>query len=140
MARGFRYGVVSGLFIAAYTLWDRQGMARWLIAPVLYDAGTAATQLCLLTPFAWRRRGEVAREWSEHRKHAVIMAVAAPAAYLLVLTAMRFTPVSYVAPTREISILIGAFFGAKFLDEVDALRRLGAAVAIVAGIVALALG
>jgi drug/metabolite transporter (DMT)-like permease len=61
-APGARYGVISGVFIAAYTLWDRQGVARWLIPPVLYDAGTAFTQLCLLTPFAWKRRTEVVQE------------------------------------------------------------------------------
>ena len=139
-AQGIRYGLISGLFIAAYTLWDRQGVAHWLIPPLLYDAGTAFTQLCLLTPFAWRRRAEVVREWREHRLNAFVMTLAAPVAYVLVLTAMSFTPVSYVAPAREVSILIGAFFGAKFLKEVDSRRRLWAATAMVAGIVALALG
>ena len=137
---GLRYGITSGVFIAAYTLWDRQGVSYWLIPPLLYDAGTAFTQLCLLTPFAWQRRTEVAREWREHRKHAVIMTLAAPAAYVLVLTAMSFTPVSYVAPAREVSILIAAFFGAKFLKESDQQRRLWAAAAMVCGIVALVLG
>lgn len=139
-ATGLRYGIISGIFIAAYTLWDRQGVSQWLIPPLIYDAGTALTQLCLLTPFAWPRRTEVAREWREHRKHALIMTLAAPTAYILVLTAMSFTPVSYVAPTREVSILIGAFFGTKFLNEGDRHRRLWAATAMVCGIVALALG
>ena len=139
-ANGLRYGIISGFFIAAYTLWDRQGVSHWLIPPLIYDAGTALTQLCLLTPFAWQRRGEVAREWREHRKHAFIMTLAAPAAYVLVLTAMSFTLVSYVAPAREVSILIGAFFGAKFLKESDQARRLWAAAAMVCGIIALALG
>ena len=137
---GLRYGIISGVFIAGYTLWDRQGVSYWLIPPLIYDAGTALAQLCLLTPFAWRRRGEVAREWREHRKHALIMTLAAPVAYVLVLTAMSFTPVSYVAPAREVSILIGAFFGAKFLKESDQRRRLWAAAAMVGGIIALALG
>lgn len=137
---GLRYGIISGVFIAAYTLWDRQGVSHWLIPPLIYDAGTALTQLCLLTPFAWRRRTEVVREWREHRKHALIMTLTSPAAYILVLTAMSFTPVSYVAPAREVSILIGAFFGAKFLNESDQHRRLWAAGAMVCGIVALALG
>ena len=139
-APGIRYGIISGFFIAAYTLWDRQGVARWLIPPVLYDAGTAFTQLCLLTPFAWRRRAEVVQEWHEHRFNALIVTLASPAAYILVLTALSFTPVSYVAPAREVSILIGAFFGVRFLNEKDSSRRLWAAAAMVAGIVALALG
>lgn len=139
-SNGLRYGLMSGVFIAAYTLWDRQGVSYWLIPPLLYDAGTALTQLCLLTPFAWQRRAEVAREWREHRKHALIMTLAAPAAYVLVLTAMSFTAVSYIAPAREVSILIGTFFGAKFLKESDQRRRLWAAAAMVCGLIALALG
>ncbi len=53
---------------------------------------------------------------------------------------MSFTPVSYIAPAREISIVIGAFFGAKFLKETDASRRLLAAVGMALGIIFLALG
>jgi H+/Cl- antiporter ClcA len=53
---------------------------------------------------------------------------------------MSFTPVSYIAPAREISIVIGAFFGAKLLNESDAPRRLLAAAGMAAGIIALALG
>jgi len=134
------YGITSGVFIAAYTLWDKRGVGHLMIAPLIYDAGTALTQLILLAPFAWRRRGEVAREWREHRANAFIMAGASPVGYVLILTAMQFTPVSYVAPAREISILIGMFFGARFLKEADARRRVWAAAAMVAGIVALALG
>ena len=134
------YGLVSGVFIAAYTLWDKRGVAFLMIAPVLFDAGTAFTQLVLLAPFAWKRRAEVAREWRVHRKNALIMAAASPLSYILVLTAMTFTPVSYVAPAREVSILIGMFFGARFLNETDAKRRVWAGLCIVFGIVALALG
>ena len=140
LARAVRYGLGSGGFIAAYTLWDRQGVAHLGIPPVLYDAGTAFTQLGLLTPFALRRRPEVAAIWRDHRRWAFGMALLCPLAYVLVLTAMTFTPVSYVAPAREVSILIGAFIGARLLKEEDSRRRLTAAAAIVLGVVALALG
>ena len=40
------------------------------------------------------------------------VAILSPLAYILVLTALEFTPVSYVAPAREISILVGTIFGA----------------------------
>jgi drug/metabolite transporter (DMT)-like permease len=131
---------MSGVFIAAYTIWDRQGVAALAIAPILYDAGTAFTQLCLLTPFAWSRRAEVAREWQLHRKHALVMATLSPVGYICVLTALRFTPVSTIAPAREISILIGTFIGVRFLKEADGRRRLVAAAGMVAGIVLLTLG
>ena len=65
-----RLGVTSGLFIAAYTLWDRHGVSALKIPPVLYDAGTALTQLTLLTPFALQRWPEVAAHWRDHRLYA----------------------------------------------------------------------
>ncbi len=134
------YGITSGVFIAAYTLWDRHGVAGLAIAPILYDAGTALTQLALLTPFAVRRWPEVARHWREDRRWVFGVALLSPVAYVLVLTAMSFTPVSYVAPAREVSIVIGAFLGAKVLKEGETARRVGAAIAMAAGVIALALG
>lgn len=139
-ARAAGYGLMTGVFIASYTLWDKHGVAGALVPPLLYDAGTAFTQLLLLTPFAWKRRAEVAREWREHRKNALIMAIIAPIGYVLILTALRDENVSYVAPAREVSILIGTFLGARFLKESHGARRLWAAAAMVVGLVALAIG
>jgi hypothetical protein len=68
------------------------------------------------------------------------MALFSPIAYVLVLTAMTFTPVSYVAPAREVSIVVGAFIGARYLKENDARRRVWAAIGMAAGVIALALG
>jgi hypothetical protein len=56
-----------------------------------------------------------------------------------VLTALTFSPVSYIAPAREISILIGTFMGTKLLAEGDSRRRLAAASVMLVGIVVLAL-
>jgi uncharacterized membrane protein len=53
---------------------------------------------------------------------------------------MAFTPVSYVAPSREISILIAALMGSHFLAEGNLGRRMLAATAMVIGVIALALG
>jgi drug/metabolite transporter (DMT)-like permease len=136
---GIGYGLLTGFFISAYTLWDRQGVADGAIPPVLFDAGTAYAMTILLAPFAWKRRAEVVQEWRIHRREILIMAILSPLGYILILTALTFTPVSYVAPAREASILIGSFLGAKYLNEANGPRRLGAAAAIVAGIVLLAL-
>jgi drug/metabolite transporter (DMT)-like permease len=135
-----RYGIASGLFIASYTLWDRHGVHARGIPPVIYDGGTAFTVLLLVTPFAIPRRAEAARHWREHKRYIAGMALLSPTAYVLVLTAMQFTPVSYVAPAREVSIAIGAFLGAKVLKEADGRRRLWAALAMSVGVIALALG
>jgi uncharacterized membrane protein len=44
-------------------------------------------------------------------------------------------PVSHVAPAREISMLIGAFFGGKILQEGHVVRRMVAAGLIGLGVV-----
>ncbi len=140
LRRAMRYGIASGLFIAAYTLWDRHGVHARGIPPVIYDGGTAFTVLALVTPFAIPRRAEAARHWREHKRYIAGMALLSPTAYVLVLTAMQFTPVSYVAPAREVSIAVGTFLGAKVLKEADGRRRIWAALAMSAGVIALALG
>lgn len=134
------YALLTGLFIAGYTLWDKQAVSRFAIMPIVLDWGANVCRAILLTPFAVRYADNTAEEWREHKHEAICIAILIPLSYILVLTAMQFTPVSYVAPAREISILIGTAMGARFLSEGEAPRRLSAAAAMVLGVVALALG
>ena len=134
------YALITGIFIAAYTVWDKQAVSRFAIMPLVLDWGANVGRAILLTPFAIRYSEEAVIEWRDHKWEAVAVAILIPLAYILVLTAMRFTPVSYVAPAREISILIGTAMGARLLAEGDGPRRLAAAGAMVLGIVALAVG
>jgi drug/metabolite transporter (DMT)-like permease len=134
------YGFVCGCTIAAYTVWDQRSVSQFHLPPVIYDCGTQIVMCMVLTPFAWRRREEARQAWREHRGKVLTVAFLGPLGYVLILTAMSFTPVSYIAPAREISILIGTLFGARLLKEADAGRRLIAAGGMVIGIVALALG
>ena len=95
----------------------------------------------MLVPFSRHRvPGMMAKAWREQRSSVVIIALLSPLSYILVLTAMVFTPVSLVAPAREVSILFAALMGAHFLKEGDFKRRLVAAVGMVLGISGLALG
>jgi drug/metabolite transporter (DMT)-like permease len=134
------YALVTGLFIAAYTLWDKQAVSHFQIAPLVLDWGANVGRAVLLTPLALKYPDQAVAEWREHKYEAIACAVLIPLAYILVLTAMQFTPVSYVAPAREISILIGTVMGTRLLGESDAPRRLAGAGAMVIGIVGLALG
>jgi drug/metabolite transporter (DMT)-like permease len=134
------YALVTGLFIAAYTIWDKQAVSHFDIVPLVLDWGANVGRAIALTPFALKYSDQAINEWREHKYEAVAIAVLIPLSYILVLTAMRFTPVSYVAPAREISILIGTAMGARLLGEGDAPRRLAGASAMVLGVVGLALG
>jgi drug/metabolite transporter (DMT)-like permease len=139
-ARGVAFALLTGCLIASYTLTDKQAVAALLIPPIIFDWGANAFRWLLLTPIALRNRAGIRDAWQKHRKAALFVAILSPLSYILALTAMRFTPVSYVAPAREVSILIATLLGARVLAESDAGRRLTAAGLMIAGLAALALG
>lgn len=134
------YGVMTGLSISVYTVWDKYTVDRLAVSPLVLEAFAGLGISLILTPLAARRRDDVRRVWRDHKKEVIGVAILAPLSYILILTAMSFTPLTYVAPCREVSILFAAILAARFLGEGNVTRRLGAAFLIVAGVIALALG
>ena len=135
------FALLTGFCISVYTIWDKWSVATWLIPPLVYDWGCNASRVAVLIPWTRHRApGGLRRAWAEQRKTAITIAILSPLSYILVLTAMVFTPVSLVAPAREVSILFAAFMGAHFLREGDLTRRLVAAAGMALGIAGLALG
>lgn len=134
------YAAITGLFIAAYTLWDKQAVSHFGLAPLVLDWGANVGRAIFLAPVAVKYADQTVAEWREHKYEAIACAILIPLAYIMVLTAMRFTPVSYVAPAREISILVGTAMGARLLGEADGRRRLAGACAMVLGVIGLAVG
>ncbi len=134
------FALLTGCMIASYSVIDKLAVAAFLVPPLVQDWATNVGRVAIMTPPALKNRAEIARVWRERRLEVIAVAILCPLAYILVLTALVFTPVSYVAPAREISILVGALLGTQLLAERDAPRRLGAAGAMVAGIVCLAVG
>ncbi|HYM16914.1 MAG TPA: EamA family transporter [Dehalococcoidia bacterium] len=141
LGRSVLFALATGAMIAAYTLWDNQGVT--MTTPIVYSYFLELMQLALFAPFVLGsavRRSDVGRILREQRLAGGVIGVLSPGAYILVLVALTLAPVSYVAPAREISILFGAILGLRLLGESDAPRRLAGAAAIVAGVFALALG
>jgi drug/metabolite transporter (DMT)-like permease len=139
-ARGIAFALLTGCMIASYTVVDKQAVSAALIPPILQDWGANLGRVLVMAPLALRRRGEVSTAWRHKRKAVILVALLCPLSYILVLTAMVFTPVSYVAPAREISILAAALMGTHWLQEGDVPRRIAAAAAMALGVVALAIG
>ena len=135
------FALLTGFMIATYTIWDKASVAAFLIPPLLYDWGCNMFRCIVLIPWARHRvPGDIAKAWREQRGAVIAIALLSPLSYILVLTAMVFTPVSLVAPAREVSILIAALMGAHFLREGEMTRRVIAAVGMVLGIAVLTLG
>lgn len=134
------FGLCIGCFIASYTVVDAYAVASLFVPPLLIDYATIVGRLILLSPYALKRRGELTRCWQRHRLEVIAIAVFTPLAYILVLYALTFTPVIYVAPTRELSVLLTVLAGSLLLGEGDLRRRLVWAVVILSGVALLATG
>ena len=134
------FGLLVGGIIGCYTLWDAYAVSALLIPPLLLDYVAALGRLAMLSPYVLRRRASISSIWREHRVAVLGVAILSPLSYILVLTALVFTPVSYVAPAREVSVLFAVLIGGQLLGEGRTGCRLLAALVMLAGIVALATG
>ncbi|HYD49552.1 MAG TPA: EamA family transporter [Terriglobales bacterium] len=138
MRQAVVYGLLTGSLIAVYTLWDGYAVQRHGVPPLLLDWGSNLGRSLLLLPLMRTRQTEARRCWQEHRWRVVTISVVSTLSYIMILTAVQFTPISYVAPAREISILVGAMMGQHFLDEQGGSQRIAGAAIMVAGVIALA--
>ena len=134
------FGLCVGLLIGSYTVWDAHAVATLLVPPLLLDYAASVGRAVLLAPIALRRRAAVIRHWREHRTGVLAIAVLSPLAYILVLHALTFTPVAYVAPLREVSVLLTVLAASLLLGEGRLRPRLIWSTVIVGGVVLLAQG
>lgn len=133
------FALTTGVFIACYTIWDKYAVASLHTEPVLQGYAGFPVMVLAFTPFVLRDPGRLRQVWHTWRPQVLGAAVLAPLAYVLVLAALSFTAVSVVAPAREISVLFGVLLGRRLLGEGHTARRVLAAIAIVAGIIAVAI-
>lgn len=115
--KSLNYAFLCGISIASYTIFDKIAVSTLMLPPVLLDWLSNLGRVMILTPYALRRKDQLKELVTHHRKEALTVGILSPLSYILVLTAMVSIPVYYIAPIRELSILIGAFLGVKFLSE-----------------------
>ena len=135
---GIALGILTGFFIAGYTINDGWAVKTLMLSPFLIDFTSNLLRLGVLAPMALRDRANLIAEAKAYRKPILIVAVLGPLGYILVLFAMKHAPIGHVAPMRELATLIGTYFGARLLREQVTPVRLTGAVLIVSGVVTLA--
>jgi drug/metabolite transporter (DMT)-like permease len=134
------YAVLTGLLIGIYTVWDGHAVRASHAEPLVYLLLSNVTIVVVLGPAALRNRAGVRLLVREHRRAVAAVGILASASYALVLFATRLVGVAYVAPVREVSILIGTVIGTRYYAERGGWQRIAGAAAIVGGVIALALG
>ena len=135
---GLLWGTITGVSIAAYTVIDGWAVKALGIAPVLYYTLGLSLRTIILTPQALRDPQGLRLQWRANGRYIVAVGILSPLAYTLVLYAMTMAPLSYVAPIRELSMLLGVLFGAKLLRESFVPSRVIGTACMVAGIIMLA--
>ncbi|WP_017201698.1 EamA family transporter [Microbacterium algeriense] len=136
---GIVFGLLTGVAIAVYTIWDAHAVRTWSLAPVAFMVGTTLLQVPFYS-FAVRRRWRAV--WALGRtqwRRILVFGVLSPLSYILVLTAIQIAPVALVAPLREVSVVLVSLFGVVILRESRPGWRIGASLVVVVGIVLLAL-
>lgn len=135
---GSWFALATGVIIAGYSLWDKNALTQ--LSPLVLNTGIFVGQALINAPEALlRRRMAVLRELRTRPGAVIAAGLLSPLAYLLVLTALTFSQIAYIAPTREIGIVIGAFLGVRSLKEPYPHNRLLGSVLIVLGVFGLAL-
>ena len=140
MHKGMFYGVLSGAFIASYTVVDGYAVKVLLLSPILVDYVGNILRLFVIAPAVLRDIPAARVLWRRQWKYALFVGTISPVSYVLVLYAMQVAPLSHVAPAREVSMLFAALIGGQLLGEGDRLLRVTGAAFIAAGVAALALG
>ncbi len=138
--KGVRYGVLTGAFIASYTVVDSYAVKMLAMSPILLDYFGNFVRIGLLAPAVLRDRAAAAQAWRAQWKYALLVAAISPVSYVLVLYAVQQAPISHVAPAREVSMLFAALIGGHLLREGDRVLRVIGALFIAAGVIALAIG
>jgi drug/metabolite transporter (DMT)-like permease len=123
------FGLAIGLFIASYTLVDSEGVER--ADPIAYLALVVAP-CAVVYPLVTKVRPDVGAR-------TALTAAATFGAFLMVLAAFRLAPAAPVAAVRESSVVIAAILAAVVLHEPVDRRRVGGALAVAAGVAAIAL-
>jgi len=137
--KGVLIALSVALIISLYTLID--GTAVKHGPPLPYALTMFMLVPFITTTYNIRRFGwtQFASAWNGPRLPILVAAVLGVVAYLLALIAYTFAPLSYSGAIREVSVVIGAFLGWRFLNEqMGGTRVLGAAV-IFAGILVIAI-
>jgi drug/metabolite transporter (DMT)-like permease len=133
-----RIAFLTGALIASYSLWDKTALDH--LSPVTLNQFGLVGWLLVLGPLALRSGAAPVRsEWRRRGRSILVAGVLASLGYILVLTALTTSRISYIAPAREMGIVLSALLGVFFLGEGYGAWRILGSVLILGGVLTLGL-
>jgi drug/metabolite transporter (DMT)-like permease len=136
--RGILTALSVALVISIYTFID--GMAVKSGPALQYGLSMFVMIPFVTTPYMTYKYGwsHFALMWNKQRGYILLGGALGLVAYMMALFAYTFAPLSYSGAIREVSAVIGAFLGWRFLkEEMGGIRVVGAAI-VFAGVMVIA--
>ena len=113
LRKGFSLAIITGCFIASYSIVDGYG-ARVTQNPIgFYSTMTLINGLIFYFYAKWKDRDIIKRIFISGKRSFFIGGTASYAAYGIVVWACLFLPIAVVSSIRETSILLGFFLKEK---------------------------
>ncbi len=130
--RGILTALSVALIISMYTFIDGHAVKNGPALP--YGLSMFVMVPFVTTPYLTRRYGRdhFMDMWGKKKGYILLGGVLGLVAYMMALFAYTFAPVSYSGAIREVSAVIGAFLGWRFLNEqMGGIRVVGSAIVFV---------
>ena len=136
---GVAYALLTGCVITVYSLIDKRGVQY--VQPFLYMYILVVFTSIGLMPYIFRNYGltRIKTAWKGSLWAIPLAGLLSYLAYATILTAFSLSRVSYIAPAREVSIVVGVLAGVLLLKEPFGRGRLVGSVMIVLGLACIAL-
>jgi len=136
-------GILTALSVATiisiYTFVDGHAVKNGPALP--YGLSMFVMVPFVVTPYLTHQYGVEAfkRVWNKQRRYVLLGGVLGLVAYMLALFAYTIAPLSYSGAIREVSAVIGAFLGWRFLNEQMGGIRVVGAMIVFAGVMVIAI-
>ena len=134
---GIILAVITGFFIASYSIVDAEGTRITQSAISYYGASTTANALLFALYLLWFQPGVFGRIHRDSLGTFIIGGNASYFAYVAVLWACLSTPVAVVSSLRETSVLFAVGLGVVFLKEKMTLLKVCIIFTIFCGVIVL---
>lgn len=136
--KGILTALSVALVISIYTFIDGTAVKNGPALP--YGLSMFTMLPFVTTPYIVRTYGwsHFAQMWQKKRGYLLLGGILGLVAYMLALFAYTFAPLSYSGAIREVSAVIGAFLGWRFLkEEMGGVRVIGSVI-VFAGVMVIA--
>jgi drug/metabolite transporter (DMT)-like permease len=126
--------------ISIYSIIDGAAVQIHLVNPLSFAVAVIGLSTVFFTPGVFWRYGShtIFREWRANKIWIIVAGIFMLLAYMLALKTYSFAQIDYAGAIREVSIVLAAFIGWRWLGEDFGLPRLLGALLIFTGIVVIA--